>query len=90
MLFELLEPLAYPEPRRPHPCREEPALIKCARYVVLLKTGRLLMLGPDESGTLGEAIFLLGSRKVHLLLLRDDSALLLTQDSRHCDLYFIF
>ena len=90
MLFELLEPLAYPEPRRPHPCREEPALIKRARYVVLLKTGRLLMLGPNESGALGEAILLLGSREVHLLLLCDDSALLLTQDSRHCDLYFIF
>ena len=61
MLFELLEPLAYPEPRSPHPCREEPTLIKRARYVVLLKTGRLLMLGPNESGALGEAILLLGS-----------------------------
>jgi hypothetical protein len=90
VFFELLEPLAYPEPRGPHPCREEPALIKCARYVVLLKTRRLLMLGPNKSGALREAILLLGSREVHLLLLCDDSALLLTQDSRHCNLYFIY
>jgi hypothetical protein len=78
VFFELLEPLPYPEPRGPHPRREEPALIKCARYVVLLKTRRLLMLGPNKSGALREAILLLGCRKVHLLLLCDDSALLLT------------